>query len=97
VRSSDMLYRYGGEEFVLLLSNTTPEGALLLAERIRRKIENKRFEYGDTKLSTTVSLGVANLVAQENGEQLLNRADKALYNAKQTGRNKVEKAKAAPK
>jgi len=89
VRSSDMLYRYGGEEFVFLLSNTTPEGAELLAGRIRRKIENMQFEYGETKLSTTVSLGVANLAAQENGEQLLNRADKALYNAKQSGRNKV--------
>lgn len=92
VRSSDMLYRYGGEEFVLLLSNTTPEGAKLLAERIRRKIENNQFAYGETRLSATVSLGVANLTAQENGEQLLNRADKALYQAKLDGRNRVEQA-----
>ncbi|MEJ2693933.1 MAG: GGDEF domain-containing protein, partial [Candidatus Thiodiazotropha sp.] len=88
IRSSDAVYRYGGEEFVIVLNGTDEAGALLLAERIRQNIE--RLVIGSLKdLQTTVSLGVASLQADEGAAQLLKRADAALYRAKREGRNRV--------
>lgn len=89
VRNTDMLFRYGGEEFVVLLSNTGPDGAELLAERIRSTIEALCCTYGDTSLGVTVSLGVACLHDEESGDELFDRADNALYQAKGNGRNQV--------
>jgi diguanylate cyclase (GGDEF)-like protein len=89
MRSTDMLFRYGGEEFVALLSNTNVEGAQLLAERIRRTVERLSCGYGDTTLGVTVSLGVACLSPDDNDEALFQRADAALYRAKHDGRNRV--------
>ena len=88
IRSSDMLFRFGGEEFLILLSYTRTDGALLLAERVRHQIERLDAVSGmDIKL--TVSLGVSSLQANENAKSLFERADKALYRAKQGGRNRV--------
>jgi diguanylate cyclase (GGDEF)-like protein len=89
VRNTDMLFRYGGEEFVVLLSNTGPDGAELLAERIRSTIQELCCTYGDTSLGVTVSLGVACLRDDESGNELFDRADSALYQAKGNGRNQV--------
>ncbi len=91
VRASDIVYRYGGEEFVILLSHTPMTGASLLAERIRSRLER----YTDDTLQslpTTASLGVATLRLdqEEDAQSLLNRADKAMYIAKMMGRNQVE-------
>jgi len=94
IRKTDMLFRYGGEEFVVLLSNTGREGALLLAERIRREIENMKIRIGASALPVTVSLGVASLRGLENGQSLFERADAALYQAKSAGRNCVRLADA---
>lgn len=89
VRDSDVIFRYGGEEFTILLNNTTIEGAQLLAERIRSSIaELICFDQRNT-FSMTVSAGIAALQAQDTVEQLLNRADQALYQAKERGRNQV--------
>ena len=88
IRSSDMLFRFGGEEFLILLSYTRTDGALLLAERVRRQIEKLEVAPGmDIKL--TVSIGVSSLQENENAKSLFERADKALYRAKQGGRNRV--------
>ena len=90
VRASDIVYRYGGEEFVILLSHTPIEGAELLAERIRYRLEH----HTDSKLCglpVTASFGVSALKNQDDSPQsLLNRADKAMYRAKMMGRNQVE-------
>lgn len=92
IRTSDVLYRYGGEEFVVLLSNTEPSAARCVAERIRRVIEALDHRHGETNIQLTISLGVATLSPGEDGQGLFERADKALYRAKNEGRNRVVEA-----
>lgn len=92
IRDSDTAYRFGGEEFVILLNNTTEPGSSLLGNRIRKKIESLRIKYEREEITLTASLGSATLSRSETGEQLLNRADSALYEAKETGRNRVVSA-----
>ena len=89
-RSSDILFRYGGEEFLVLLSNTARQGALMLGERIRRSIEAHECYYGEQALRVTTSLGVACFTNGDNNESLFERADTALYAAKSAGRNCVK-------
>jgi diguanylate cyclase (GGDEF)-like protein len=94
IRESDMLFRYGGEEFLVLLSGTCIEGAELLAERIRIAVEELRPKLeGDIRM--TVSLGVVTLREGENSAAVLARADDALYQAKEAGRNRVVTEKTA--
>ena len=91
VRKSDIVSRYGGEEFALLLPFTDKDGALNIAQRIRKNVENKKIIIYDGKIiQFTISLGV-DLVqdVDKDIEQALNRADNALYIAKNSGRNKV--------
>ena len=87
VRCSDMIFRYGGEEFVILLNGTHLEGAKLLAERIRETIERHTLVYDMDTVKVTASIGVASYQNQETGETLIKRADKAVYQAKKQGRN----------
>jgi diguanylate cyclase (GGDEF)-like protein len=89
IRSSDILFRSGGEEFILVLSNTGKKGALLLAERIRKAIEKFKFHYNDDVIPVTVSIGVACYEKGDNSESLYEKADNALYQAKRAGRNCV--------
>jgi diguanylate cyclase (GGDEF)-like protein len=87
VRRSDLVFRYGGEEFVVLASHTAEAGAMLLAERIRENIAALHTIRGrDSKV--TVSAGVARLQAEEPAAAFFARADKALYRAKNDGRNR---------
>lgn len=88
-RSTDMLFRYGGEEFVMLLRNTSLDGARLLAERIRRKVEKLECQGKRKPITMTISAGVAALEAGEKAHSLFERADQSLYAAKHGGRNKV--------
>lgn len=88
-RSTDMLFRYGGEEFVMILRNTTLTGARLLAERIRRKVEKLECHGKRKPINMTVSAGVAALALGESAQSLFERCDAALYNAKNSGRNRV--------
>jgi diguanylate cyclase (GGDEF)-like protein len=89
VRESDFLGRYGGEEFVALLPDTSREGGAHLAEKLRQAIENLEIPDLDRRLSA--SFGVATLPGDAiTGEQLLRAADRALYAAKNAGRNRVE-------
>lgn len=89
VRSTDMLFRYGGEEFVILLSSTSMQGAKRLAERIRTAVEGLNCRYGAASVRITASLGVACLHSDDTPQTLFERADRALLQAKQEGRNRV--------
>lgn len=90
-RSRDLLARFGGEEFVMLLPETDQEQALVCAERIRTAVEKQIIAITpEQQLSLAVSIGVAVINAEhESIEAALNRADKALYEAKNAGRNRV--------
>lgn len=88
-RGSDILFRYGGEEFVALLSNTGANGALLLAERLRRAVCEMPLVCGDTCFNMSISAGLTTLQSDDTGESLFSRADSGLYVAKQEGRNRV--------
>jgi len=89
---ADGVARYGGEEFVVLLPETQMEGAKLLAEKIRARVESKVWDIGGQKLSATISIGIASLdrvADKDSPDQLLAVADEALYRAKGGGRNQV--------
>jgi diguanylate cyclase (GGDEF)-like protein len=91
LRQHDVLARYGGEEFALILSGTSGIDGLQLGERLRALVEARDFFYKNQKLPVTISLGLATF--PENGQDkmtLLRAADKALYRAKESGRNRVE-------
>ena len=90
LRKVDMLVRYGGEEFCCLLPETDLQSALILAERIRKSIEGKKFQFGDAVIRITVSLGVQEFSGNiDSPDTLLRMADEALYKAKEAGRNQV--------
>lgn len=91
IRRSDLLFRYGGEEFVVLASHTHSEGARLLAERIREAVASITTIRG-RKVSLSVSIGIAELAKGESPDALFLRADNAMYRAKTDGRNRVEVA-----
>lgn len=90
-RSVDVAARYGGEEFCMLLPDTDAATAEIIAERIRKGIEAMAIEYDGQKMSITLSLGVAQYDPDRDltGKSVIDRADKAMYLAKQSGRNKV--------
>lgn len=90
-RSRDLLARFGGEEFVILLPDADLKQALLCAERIRTSVERSRFDVGaDAPLQVTLSLGVAQVNTElDSIQSALAKADRALYEAKHSGRNRV--------
>ena len=90
IRKSDILARTGGEEFTILLNNTDKENAFILAEKLRTTIENSCYRDKEWEIQVTISLGISEL--QNDDEELdsiINRADKALYKAKNESRNKT--------
>ncbi|MEA2696937.1 MAG: two-component system, cell cycle response regulator [Myxococcales bacterium] len=90
VRNCDIVARWGGEEFVLVLPSTSLAGAEQLADRIRELIEHANIKNGDGDvIPVTASFGVANYTAGETVEQIVDRADRAMYQAKSNGRNRV--------
>ena len=93
VRKCDIIGRYGGEEFALLLPETSAQKALAMFERIRRSIEDMKIELDDAETSVTISAGIAEIdqrTPRISLSQLLDRADKALYTAKAAGRNQTK-------
>ncbi len=95
VRKGDILARFGGEEFVMLLANKTLDEGLQLAERIRLLISSTEFTYKKQPLHVTISCGVSSFVENDTPTMIFERADKALYRAKQGGRDRVEIANVA--
>lgn len=89
LRSTDVLARWGGEEFLLLLPETSLDGALVLLERVRREVAELCVETANGEIRLTVSIGVAAGRVQETMEQVLEHADEALYQAKAQGRDRV--------
>ena len=91
IRKSDIAVRYGGEEFVLLLFSNNAEGARVVAERIRRDIEGHVFTAGETTFRVTTSIGLCSFpdAGVVSSDDLMKRADAALYQAKEAGRNVV--------
>jgi len=91
VRSTDMVSRYGGEEFAVLLPGTSADGAGVLAENIRQAIEQHCFKSAQEKVRVTASIGVASMNGHkpDSPQKLLDMADNALYCSKEHGRNMV--------
>lgn len=87
-RKTDIVFRYGGEEFVVILTETSLENSAIPLERLRQTIESYSFKYNDKNLKVTVSIG-ASSNKTENVNYFIDNADKALYKAKNSGRNKV--------
>lgn len=90
IRQEDLCARWGGEEFIVFLSETTLEGAIMVANRIRMNIDDGAIEIEDHKINVTVSIGVSAYNPDDaNVNQTISRGDMALYRAKNHGRNKV--------
>lgn len=90
VRKADLPIRYGGEEFLVLLHNTTPEGALQVAQKIRTAFAAKKYQFGSDSVEKTLSIGISHFPSDADSIwKVIKFADLALYEAKHTGRNRV--------
>jgi diguanylate cyclase len=88
IRETDFICRYGGEEFVLLLPNTSAELAMVAAEKLRTQVDGCQFHYRDETVKVSVSCGVASFRGDDAPDEVFQRADDALYRAKHSGRNR---------
>lgn len=90
-RLSDMVFRYGGEEFVVILTETPKENALIPLERLRKAFENADFKFNGKKIKITISSGISAINDKvSTAWDLFDEADKALYCAKENGRNQIK-------
>ncbi|MNI01459.1 Response regulator PleD [compost metagenome] len=89
LRHSDIVCRWGGEEFIVLLKDTDGKTGLMIAEKIRQHVEEQRYAYNSKALHVTVSIGLTTQQPDDTLHSLLSRADHAMYRAKQTGRNRT--------
>lgn len=90
LRKQDVVSRWGGEEFMLLLPETQLVGGKVAAEKIRQKIAQNKFEYQDKIISVTITFGVSEIANDKTIDSCIKEADKALYKGKNKGRNRVE-------
>lgn len=90
-RPSDIICRYGGEEFVLILPNTDQDGLIMLLERVRKEVEAKKIIFEGQELQMTVSIGGCSriVLSDDENNSIVAFADKQLYEAKESGRNRV--------
>jgi len=88
-RQTDNIFRYGGEEFIVILTETPSQTAQVPLERLRKKIENNNFRFDNKDLKVTISIGVTSDTSFENAWEMFDDADKALYKAKENGRNRI--------
>ena len=89
-RKTDLLYRYGGEEMVVIMPETNIEGAVIPVQRLRRMVEEYDFNYNGVKAKVTISIGLTmNYQDFKSSAELLKSADDSLYRAKEEGRNRV--------
>jgi diguanylate cyclase (GGDEF)-like protein len=89
MRITDSASRWGGEEFVIALKNTTTDGAQIFGERLRQGIQGLEVATATRKISVTASIGIATLQPSDVIETLMERADRGMYTAKAQGRNRV--------
>lgn len=90
MRDVDLFARFGGEEFVVILPNTAIDGAFTIAERIRKEINEKKLKVTDNEVCFSVSIGISEVsISDQKVEDVIKRADQALYEAKESGRNRV--------
>jgi len=89
IRVTDMVGRWGGEEFLFVLTETTCQGAMIVIERIRAAVEDAEIRCGDQLLKVTITIGLSFHMGDEKGRDMLNEADLALYRGKKTGKNQV--------
>ena len=89
MRKSDALVRYGGEEFIMILPDTDTRGAMLVLGRLQQLMSKSPLRYEGQELNITFSASIAGLGKEENGHALLRRADVALYQAKEGGRDRI--------
>ena len=89
MRNSDIFGRVGGEEFVACVQNVKDEGASLLAQKICNAVEHSAIVFNDITIPLTVSIGMAKLTNEKNIDELIEKSDKAMYQAKEAGRNQV--------
>lgn len=91
LRKCDLLFRFGGEEVLALMPETEKEKALIPLEKIRKKIEETEFVYNDKVIKTSISIGITDTAQKINSlEMFIGLADKAMYQAKNNGRNRIE-------
>ena len=90
LRDSDFIARFGGEEFVVLMPETSTSEAKIVAEKLRTKIEESPFNFKKEPVQITVSFGISEFAKGESADEVFSRADKALYVAKDKGRNQVQ-------
>jgi len=88
-RSSDFAFRYGGDEFSLILQDTDLVSGRIIGDRLRRMIEESPVLIDGIEIPVTVSLGIVDFQDERTASALLNRADKRLYQAKSEGRNRL--------
>lgn len=96
LRPRDAVYRYGGEEFLVLLPETALDAAAPVIERLRLKACSHEIGDAEHRITQTISIGAVEVSADERLEEAIERADTALYRAKQAGRNRIELARAPP-
>jgi len=89
LRETDFLARYGGEEFAIVMPETGLSDALVAVEKLRKDVSQSQFHYQGTGVAITVSVGLAEMHADDNPESLFQRADRALYAAKESGRDRT--------
>jgi len=90
LRPGDILGRWGGEEFVIIIEDNATDTAFV-AEKLRASLEEKELEYKGDNIKITGSFGISSLSDQKSIEEMIEQADKAMYTAKQSGRNRVAK------
>lgn len=90
-RKTDIVFRYGGEEFVIILTETNAQSAQIPLERLREKVQNNKFKFKTQDIKVTISVGYAsNLDDCDDATELFEFADEALYYAKEHGRNQIK-------
>jgi diguanylate cyclase (GGDEF)-like protein len=89
IREQDYVSRWGGEEFLFILPQTTPENASVVTDKIRKQLQKHTFNYESKHINVTVSMGIEQFNGQQSIDELINSADKYLYQAKQSGRNQI--------